>query len=86
MKLLACYPACAVKQCSFTGGFVHLALLLLAALGSTEGTCYTVSDQINVGDGHTVCGEEEVRRRTLNTGYTVSALPAGMKPAAPSAA
>ncbi|KAF6251798.1 S-adenosyl-L-methionine-dependent methyltransferase [Scenedesmus sp. NREL 46B-D3] len=41
------------------------------ALGSIEGTCYTVSDQINVGDGHTVCGEEEVRKRTLNTGYTI---------------
>jgi hypothetical protein len=31
-----------------------------------------VSDQINVGDGHTVCGEDAVQKRTSNTGYTVS--------------
>ncbi|WIA43697.1 hypothetical protein OEZ86_010128 [Tetradesmus obliquus] len=40
-------------------------------LGAEADTCYVVSDHINVGDGHTVCGEEQVRRRTDNTGYTI---------------
>ncbi|WIA23238.1 hypothetical protein OEZ85_000010 [Tetradesmus obliquus] len=40
-------------------------------LGAEADTCYVVSDHINVGDGHTVCGEEQVRKRTDNTGYTI---------------
>jgi hypothetical protein len=47
---------------------------VVSGLGAQADTCYVVSDQINVGDGHTVCGEEEVRKRTDNTAYTVRVL------------
>ncbi|WIA23250.1 hypothetical protein OEZ85_000021 [Tetradesmus obliquus] len=40
-------------------------------LGPAADTCAIISDQINIGDGHTVCGAEEIKRRTTNTGYTV---------------
>ncbi|WIA35984.1 hypothetical protein OEZ86_004361 [Tetradesmus obliquus] len=43
-------------------------------LGSATDNCAIISDQINVGDGHTVCGAAEIKRRTTNTGYTVRGL------------
>uniref|UniRef100_A0A383V9J7 Methyltransferase FkbM domain-containing protein n=1 Tax=Tetradesmus obliquus TaxID=3088 RepID=A0A383V9J7_TETOB len=40
-------------------------------LGSATDSCAIISDHINVGDGHTVCGADEIKRRTTDTGYTV---------------
>lgn len=40
-------------------------------LGPQSSTCWVISDNGNVGDGHTVCDEAEVKQRTTNTGYSV---------------
>ncbi|WIA33898.1 hypothetical protein OEZ86_006997 [Tetradesmus obliquus] len=52
----------------------HLAervALFGTSLGPASDTCAVISDQNNVGDGHTVCGAKEFKRRTIDTGYTV---------------
>jgi hypothetical protein len=64
----------ATATCSWCCCCCAVLLCCPAGLGPAADTCAIISDQINVGDGHTVCGAEEIKRRTTNTGYTVSGL------------
>jgi hypothetical protein len=49
-----------------------------AGLGPAADTCAIISE-LNVGDGHTVCGAEEMKKCTTNTGYTVSSCCGGLQ-------